>query len=236
MHEDKLSSFIDAFGKMEGPKILVHGGGPYASQLGERLGVPVKVVDGRRLTDIHTLEVVSLAYAALNKRLVATLQAAGVSALGLSGADMAIISASKRQHPTIDYGFVGDIDEVDILPLQTLLKQGVVPVICSLTCDESGQLLNTNADTIASSVASSIEADELVLCFDLPGVLTDTADPASSIPSLELDRIDELAQNGIVGGGMLPKLHNARTALEKGVKTVRITDFLNLDGGTKLVL
>ncbi|UKT63910.1 acetylglutamate kinase [Pedobacter mucosus] len=223
-----LHQFLLDFTALPGDKILVHGGGKIATELGESLGIEAKMVEGRRVTDIETLRIVTMVYAGLiNKNMVAQLQAKGSNAIGLTGADGNIIKAKKRPVKDIDYGFVGDLDEnsVSATTLNSLLKAGLVPVLCAITHDGDTQLLNTNADTIASSVAvamSSLYETRLVYCFEKKGVLIDVDDDNSVIKEIKADEFEGLKVDGIVQGGMIPKLQNAFEAITKGVSAVFI--------------
>jgi acetylglutamate kinase len=232
----KKNLLLDHFLDLSGNKVLVHGGGKTATSLASRLQVETKLIDGRRVTDERTLEVVLLAYPSINKKLVADLLAKGQDAVGLSGADMGLIISSKRVHPTIDYGFVGDIEEVNFAKLEPFFAHDIVPVICALTATREGQLLNTNADTIASSLAVEGQADELIYCFELPGVLANEDDEDSVIELLTPDKIETHIASGSISGGMIPKLFNAVEALKKGIKRVRITNYKHLDKGTIIQL
>jgi len=223
-----LHQFLLDFTALPGDKILVHGGGKIATELGESLGVEAKMIEGRRVTDIETLRIVTMVYAGLiNKNMVAQLQAKGSNAIGLTGADGNIIKAKKRPVKEIDYGFVGDLDEhsVSATTLDSLLKAGLVPVLCAITHDGDTQLLNTNADTIASSVAVAMSAlyeTRLVYCFEKKGVLRDVNDDDSVVREIKTDEFDGLKADGTVQGGMIPKLHNAFEAIKKGVSAVYI--------------
>ncbi len=227
-NSENLHQFLLDFTALPGDKILVHGGGKIATELGESLGVEAKMVEGRRITDIETLRIVTMVYAGLiNKNMVAQLQAKGSNAIGLTGADGNIIKAKKRPVKEIDYGFVGDLDEnsVSAATLDSLLKAGLVPVLCAITHDGDTQLLNTNADTIASSVAVAMSAfyeTRLVYCFEKKGVLKDVADDATVVREIRADEFDGLKADGTVQGGMIPKLHNAFEAINKGVSAVYI--------------
>ncbi|WP_316735189.1 acetylglutamate kinase [Pedobacter aquatilis] len=227
-NSENLHGFLLDFTALPGDKILVHGGGKIATELGESLGVEAKMVEGRRITDIETLRVVTMVYAGLiNKNMVAQLQAKGSNAIGLTGADGNVIKARKRPVKEIDYGFVGDLDEnsVSAETLDSLLKAGLVPVLCAITHDGATQLLNTNADTIASSVAvamSSLYDTRLVYCFEKKGVLRDVNDDASVVREIKADEFEGLKADGTVQGGMIPKLHNAFEAIKKGVLAVYI--------------
>ena len=235
----QLSLLLDSFVKVEGPKVLVHGGGRTATNLAKQLGIESKMVGGRRITDAEMLRVVTMVYGGLvNKNIVAQLQARGINALGLTGADLNLIQAHRR--PTtpegIDFGFVGDVDSADGSRLLQLLNAGITPVIAPLTHDGKGNLLNTNADTMAQTVATAIAATttsvNLTFCFELPGVMRDPADTSSLIPHLTESEFRTLVSDGTIAGGMIPKLENAFAALRAGVSSVRITNVNNLQGGT----
>ncbi|SER74114.1 acetylglutamate kinase [Pedobacter rhizosphaerae] len=227
-NSENLHRFLEDFTALPGNKILVHGGGKIATELSESLGIEAKMVDGRRITDIETLRIVTMVYAGLiNKNMVAQLQAKGSNAIGLSGADGNVIKATKRTGTAIDYGFVGDLNEasVSITTLGALLKAGLVPVLCAITHDGDSQLLNTNADTIASSVAvamSSLYDTQLVYCFEKKGVLRDINNEDSVVREIKADEFEGLKADGTVAGGMIPKLHNAFEAIKKGVAAVYI--------------
>ncbi|WP_293782890.1 acetylglutamate kinase [uncultured Pedobacter sp.] len=227
-HSENLHRFLLDFTALPGDKILVHGGGKIATEMGESLGIEAKMVEGRRITDIETLRIVTMVYAGLiNKNMVAQLQAKGSNAIGLTGADGNIIQAKKRPVKDVDYGFVGDLDEnsVSASTLDNLLKAGLVPVLCAITHDGETQLLNTNADTIASSVAVALSAlyeTRLVYCFEKKGVLKDVNDDASVVREVKTDEFEGLKADGTVAGGMIPKLHNAFEAIKKGVSAVYI--------------
>jgi acetylglutamate kinase len=224
--EALLEGVCQGFSAMEGPKILVHGGGQQASQVSKALGITPKMVDGRRITDADSLRVVVMVYGGLaNKTLVARLQALGCNAIGLSGADGGLIRARKRPPGNLDYGFVGDVEHVATATLETLLEAGLVPVFCALTHDGRGQLLNTNADTIAAELAVAlgrVRPARLYYCFDKPGVLREVADPESTIPLLDQGLFRDLLEQGKIAAGMIPKLSNAFQALERGVSEVYI--------------
>jgi len=235
-----LDTFLAGFASMPGLKVLVHGGGREATKVAARLGIETRMVDGRRITDADMLRVVTMVYGGLvNKGVVAALQARGVNALGLTGADLGCMRAVKRPVKDIDYGYVGDMDKVDTSILADLIARGVVPVMAPLSFDGKGTLLNTNADTIASSVAKALAERfdvTLVYCFEKAGVLRDPDDDASIIPLITKNSFAGLASDGTVSGGMLPKLHNAFEALGSGVKEVRITKSDAPEGGTRIVL
>lgn len=240
--EDLLAKFLDDFGNLKGLKILVHGGGNIASDISNRLGVNVKMQEGRRITDADALDIAVMTYAGLiNKNLVAKLQARHCNALGLSGADLNTIRTTKRQHPTIDYGFVGDGDEnsINTMALRQLLNLNIVPVYCAITHDGSGQLFNTNADTMASLLARSLAANyevTLSYCFEKDGVLADVDDENSVIPEMNHEQFITLKNDGTIHEGMIPKLENAFDALKKGVRRVSIKHPSNLltETGTQL--
>jgi len=236
--EKALNTFLKDFSTLEGPKILVHGGGAQASELSEKLGVKVTMKDGRRITDGDSLDVAVMVYAGLiNKKLVAKLQARKCNAVGLCGADLNVIPAQKRVHPTIDYGWVGDIEPgaINAHFLKRLMDESVVPVFCAITHDEQGQLLNTNADTIARQLANSFSghfATSLTFCMDTEGVLRDASEPNSLIDCLNEDEFQALRQSKAITDGMIPKLHNGFRALEKGTQQVMIKHSRNLLNGT----
>jgi acetylglutamate kinase len=227
-NSENLHYFLEDFSALPGDKILVHGGGKAATDLGISMGVEAKMVDGRRITDIHTLRIVTMAYAGLiNKNIVAQLQARSCNALGLTGADGNTIKAVKRPVRTVDYGFVGDLDEnsVNVATLKSLLEAGLVPVFCAITHDGDTQLLNTNADTVASAVAvamSKVYDTSLIYCFEKKGVLRDVDDDESLVSEIRMDEFETLQSEGVVSGGMIPKLHNAFEAIKSGVKEVYI--------------
>lgn len=229
-----LQHFIKDFAVLEGHKVLVHGGGKEASRLGEKLGIPATMIDGRRVTSAETLDVVTMVYAGLiNKRIVSMLQAEGVNALGLSGADGNVITATKRPANPIDYGFVGDIanEGVNTDTLQLLIENDIVPVFCAITHDGHGTMLNCNADTIASAVAigaSKISETQLIYCFEQPGVMADINNPDSLIAEITPDTYAHLKASGVVNKGMLPKIDNAFKAIDNGVKNVVIKHARNL--------
>jgi acetylglutamate kinase len=227
-NSENLYHFLKDFTALSGYKILVHGGGKVATQLSETLGVETKLVDGRRITDIETLRVVTMVYGGLiNKNIVAQLQRFGNNAIGLTGADGDFIRTKKRPVKTIDYGFVGDIDEnsVKTQNIISLMEAGFTPVFCALTHDGEGQLLNTNADTIASALAVALSKSfqtTLIYCFEKKGVLKDINDEDSLIKEIDPQRYEELKIKQIIHSGMLPKLDNAFTAISCGVKAVII--------------
>lgn len=228
---ESLARLLEDFAKIEGHKILVHGGGRSATAMAARLGIETKMVEGRRITDQAMLEVVTMVYAGLvNKNIVAGLQAHGQNALGMTGADLNIIRSRKRAKGEIDYGFVGDIEQVSKTDLANLINQGAVPVIAPLTHDGKGQMLNTNADTMASAVAAALAADykvTLVFCFEKKGVLSNPHDEESVIARITPSDFARLKEAHVITEGMIPKLDNGFDALNKGVFQIRIT---NTDG------
>lgn len=235
-----LADFVEIFSSLEGPKILVHGGGKEATRLSKDMGIETIMIEGRRVTDRATLDIVTMTYAGLiNKRIVAMLQAAGCNALGFSGADGNIIKASRRPANPIDYGFVGDIDPKDVNDtlIRILLEDGITPVVCAICHDGNGTLLNCNADSVASAVAlgaSRIAPTVLTYCFEKAGVLADVNDEESVIPLITKDNFHTLKENGTIAKGMIPKLTNALDSASKGVTEVRICKAENLltDSGT----
>lgn len=225
-NEVKLAAFIKDFAAVDGLKVLVHGGGKLATKLAADLGIEQQMIDGRRITDAATLKIVTMVYAgAINKNVVAQLQANGCDAIGLTGADGNAIKAHKRNHPTIDYGFVGDVDEVNTGLLKNLLEQNIAVVLAPITHDGNGLLLNTNADTIAQEAAkalSSIYEVELIYSFEKSGVLMDAEDDTSVIPSINPTTYRELKEKQVIFAGMIPKLDNAFAAINSGVSKVII--------------
>jgi acetylglutamate kinase len=225
-NEAALSSFLDRFAAIETPKILVHGGGKLATQLANQLGLEVKMIDGRRITDKATLELITMVYAGkINKSIVAQLQAKDCNAIGFSGADGNTIVSKKRPLKPVDFGFVGDVEKVNTKIIQVLLEHKLTPVFCALTHDKKGQLLNTNADTIASELAIGF-ADhyetELYYCFEKNGVLKDVNDENSVITKITTQTYQGLIDDHIITDGMLPKLNNCIHAIEKNVHKVCI--------------
>ena len=234
-NEASREMFLRQFAAVEGPKVLVHGGGRLATTMAERLGVKTKMIDGRRVTDKETLDIVTMVYGGLvNKQVVAQLQTMGVNAIGLTGADGGWMRSVKRPIKNgIDYGYVGDVKEVNGEHLRMLLDNGLTPVIAPITYSEEGLLLNTNADTVASETATSLAPEvHLTFCFEKAGVLRDADDESSLIPRITRESYKQLLADGIVSGGMIPKIDNAFAAIEHGVQSVRITHASNLQGGT----
>lgn len=230
-----LLQLLDNFVTIEGKKVLVHGGGRLATDLGEKLGIESRYVEGRRITDEETLKVVTMVYAGLaNKTVVSQLQARHCNALGLTGADMNVILSEKRQVKTIDYGFVGDVKKVDGERLSSLIDSGIVPVMAPLTHDKKGHLLNTNADTIAAETAKGLSPFydvSLVYCFEKPGVLMNEHDENSLIPEIFPENYRQFKAARVIHSGMIPKLDNAFDALAQGVKKVTITNVDNINTG-----
>lgn len=222
----ELSQFLTDFSKIEGYKVLVHGGGKSATKMAESIGLKPQMVDGRRITDAPMLDVAVMIYAGLiNKNIVAQLQANTTNAMGFSGADGNLIQSEKRNHPTIDYGFVGDVKKVNSKVLESLLSSEIVPVFCAITHDGNGQLLNTNADTIASELAialSEIFDVTLNFCFEKPGVLFDADDDTSVIATLNQELYSKLKSEKAIHSGMIPKLDNCFNSLSKGVSKIKI--------------
>ena len=233
--ELQLSQLLKDFGAIEGRKVLVHGGGRKATKMAERLGIETKMVNGRRITDAAMLEVVTMVYGGLvNKYLVAQLQANGINALGLTGADANVILSHKRPlKDGIDYGFVGDVDYVAHQTLAHLIEAGIIPVMAPLTHDAEGHILNTNADTIASETAKALANSydvTLIFSFEKKGVLSNPDDDDSVIPVITKEDFERYKADGTISGGMLPKIENALRAVEAGVSRVIITLATAIDG------
>lgn len=229
---DSLNQLLTDFKTISGNKILVHGGGRSATTIAAKLGIETKMVEGRRITDKEMLDVVTMVYGGLvNKNIVAGLQAKGCNAVGFTGADMDIIRAVKRPVKTIDYGLVGDVIDVNTREISMLMAQGVTPVIAPITHDGKGQLLNTNADTIASELAIAFSEHYkvfLVYCFEKDGVLSNPDDDSSLIREIDTELYKKYKADGTIGEGMIPKLDNAFMALNSGVSEVIITNSKNL--------
>ncbi len=224
---DSLQQLLADFAALPGCKVLVHGGGRSATQLASQLGIESRMIDGRRITDDEMLRIVTMVYGGLvNKNIVAGLQALGICALGLTGADMDVIRSHKRPlRNGIDYGWVGDVDRADGHRLASLIHEGIVPVIAPLTHDGQGHLLNTNADTMAQTVACALAPHfrvTLRYAFEKRGVMRDPDDPESLIPQITETDFQQLRSDGTVSGGMLPKLENAFQAIHQGVAQVVI--------------
>lgn len=231
-NEEALSSFLSSFSQLDGKKILVHGGGKIATETGQKLGIEPNYINGRRVTDADTLKLVTMVYAGLiNKNIVAQLQSLNCNALGLTGADGNVIVARKRPVKEVDFGFVGDVVAVNGQLLKQLLDAGMTPVLVPITHDAAGVLLNTNADTIAQEVAKAMSQYmdvSLVYGFEKDGVLRDASDDSSVIPVIEVSDFNALVADGVISGGMIPKLQNACDAIAAGVKQVVIGNALLL--------
>ena len=238
--EETLRNLLNDFSQVEGYKVLVHGGGRSATKLAAQLGIESKMVGGRRITDVDMLRVVTMVYGGLvNKNIVAGLQALGINALGLTGADMNLMRSDKRPVKDVDYGYVGDVKEARGDMLARLIADGVVPVLAPLTHDGHGQLLNTNADTIAGEAAKALAPYfdvTLVYCFEKKGVLRDENDDESVIPQIDKSSFERLVSDGIVQGGMIPKLENAFSAIDAGVSQVVITLASAINEGSGTVI
>ena len=248
-NEEQLSIFLKDFTRLEGYKILIHGGGKWVSEMCQKLGIEVQMVEGRRITDAPTLEVVKMMLAGVaNKNVVSKLQGYGCNAIGLTGADGNMILANKRPVKNgVDFGFVGDVVKVNHEGLKSIIETDFVPVFASMTHDAQGNLFNTNADTIASSVAVAMSEDfevELNYCFELNGVLGNINDSQSVVGEINRSNYGELKDKGTVSAGMIPKIDNAFDALKSGVKVVRIMNSQHIgrllneknNVGTKIVL
>ncbi|WGH76283.1 acetylglutamate kinase [Tenacibaculum tangerinum] len=225
-NEKALHSFLADFAELKGPKVLVHGGGKLASEMATKLNIPVTMIEGRRVTDAQTLDVITMVYAGkINKQIVAQLQAHNTNAVGFTGADGNTIVSVKRPAKPIDYGFAGDVITVNPEIPTLLINNDVTPVFCAITHTKNGQLLNTNADTIASEIAIGLSnnfATELYYCFEKPGVLTDVENDDSVIEHINIESYRKLKADGVIFEGMLPKLDNCFHALKNKVKTVHI--------------
>lgn len=233
--EAQLNSLLQHFTAIEGRKVLVHGGGRRATQVAAQLGIESKMVNGRRITDAEMLQVVTMVYGGLvNKNLVAKLQAQGVNALGLTGADMDVLRSHRRPIKNgVDYGFVGDVDKADGARLQQLIEQGITPIMAPLTHDGAGNILNTNADTIAAETAKALAPYydvTLIFCFEKAGVLADANDDSSVIPAINHEDFSRYVADGTISGGMIPKIENALAAVDAGVERVIITLANAIDG------
>lgn len=233
--EQQLQQLLRDFSDIKGRKVLVHGGGRKATKTAAALGIESQMVGGRRITDEKMLEVVTMVYGGLvNKNLVTQLQAHGVKALGLTGADIDVIRSHRRPlKDGIDFGYVGDVDRVDGQMLATLIENGITPVMAPLTHDGQGHLLNTNADTIASETAKALAAHydvTLIFSFEKKGVLADPDDDESVIPFITRADFDRYKADGTISGGMIPKIENALAAVDKGVSKVIITLATAIDG------
>lgn len=239
--EAQLAQLLKDFSAIDGRKVLVHGGGRRATKVAAQLGIETKMINGRRITDSNMLEVVTMVYGGLvNKNVVAKLQAQNVNALGLTGADIDVIRSHKRPlKDGVDYGFVGDVDRADGDKLHTLIDAGIVPVMAPLTHDGQGNILNTNADTIAGETAKALAKHydvTLVFCFEKKGVLSNPDDEESVIPIITRTDFERYIADGTISGGMIPKIENAFNAIDAGVKQVLITkaDNLGFNNGTTI--
>ncbi|MEG1915929.1 MAG: acetylglutamate kinase [Muribaculaceae bacterium] len=234
---DSLQQLLEDFASIDGNKLLVHGGGRSATKLAERLGVKTTMVEGRRITDDAMIEIVTMVYGGLvNKRIVAGLQAKNVNALGMTGADMNIILSEKRAVKETDYGWVGDVKIANGTTLSKLISTEIVPVIAPLTHDGKGNMLNTNADTMAGETAKSLAKlydVTLIFCFEKEGVLRDENDDNSAIAEMTKPLYEQLRKDGVINGGMIPKLDNSFSTIEAGVKEVIITKASNLNDISK---
>ncbi|MEO5944208.1 MAG: acetylglutamate kinase [Ferruginibacter sp.] len=243
--EHKLSSFLKDFAEIKEKKILVHGGGKLATKVAEAVGIQQQMVDGRRITDAETLKVVTMVYAGyINKNIVAMLQAESCNAIGLCGADSNVIQAHKRTGASIDYGFVGDVDEVNSEFIKTILQTNTSIVFAPITHNTKGQLLNTNADTVANEIAKAMQAFydvALIYCFEKDGVLMDASDDASVIKEITTSSFVTLKNDHIISAGMIPKLDNAFAALNAGVQQViignaeKLAALINHQSGTAII-
>lgn len=226
-NEASLQQLLDGFATLDGPKVLVHGGGRTATDLATRMGIETQMVDGRRITDADMLSIVTMVYGGLvNKHVVAALQSRGIQALGLTGADMDVIRSHRRAPNPIDFGFVGDVDRVNADALCSLIGKGITPVMAPLTHDGQGQLLNTNADTIAGETAKALASHyevTLIYCFEHAGVLRTPKDENSVISHINAASFEALVTDGTISGGMIPKIQNSLQAVAAGVKRVIIT-------------
>lgn len=232
---EQLAQLLTDFAAIPGKKVLVHGGGRRATKVAAALGIESKMVNGRRITDAQMLEVVTMVYGGLvNKNLVAKLQAKGVNALGLTGADMDVIHSHKRPvKDGVDFGYVGDVECANGKMLQTLIQEGITPVMAPLTHDGNGNILNTNADTIASETAKALAPYydvTLIYSFEKKGVLSNPDDDNSVISVITRSDFEKYQADGTIGGGMIPKIENALAAVDAGVKEVIITLATAIDG------
>ena len=244
-NESALSDFLDTYAKIEGPKVLVHGGGKLATRMATQLGIETQMVNGRRITDDAMLPIAVMVYAGLiNKQITAQLQARGCDAMGISGADAKLIQSHKRPIEPINYGYVGDFEasDVNVVRLRQLIEIGINPVFSAITADKEGQLLNTNADTIASNLAVALATEykvALVYCFERKGVLQDMNNEDSVITTINQENFTQLKQQGVIADGMLPKITNALAAVNQGVNRVCIKkaeDLLDEMAGTTIKL
>ena len=238
--EETLQQLLKDFTAIPGAKVLIHGGGRSATKIAAQLGIESQMVNGRRITDAEMLKVVTMVYGGLvNKTIVSRLQAEGINALGLTGTDMDIIRSHKRPVKDVDYGFVGDVDAVNAALLSDLIQKGIVPVIAPLTHDGKGNILNTNADTIAGETAKALAKYfnvTLFYCFEKKGVLQDADDDESVIPYINEEAFKQYVEEGVIVGGMIPKLENAFNAIHAGVNKVVITLASAIDGKSGTII
>lgn len=232
--KEKLHSFLAMFNTVKCPKILVHGGGKVATEISSRLGIEAKMVNGRRITDLQTLEIIVMVYSGINKSITAQLNSIGTKSIGVCGADLNMVPSTKRQKGDIDYGFVGDVvpENIPTHAWQLFLDSGICPVVAPITIDNTGQLLNTNADTIASSLAqalSKIYSVKLIYCFEKNGVLRNPSDENSVIARIDREEYLRLKEQKIISDGMIPKLDNAFDAMKQGVDKVIIGHALEME-------
>ncbi|MGM0933235.1 MAG: acetylglutamate kinase [Bacteroidota bacterium] len=228
-NEAKFAEFLGDFVALEGPKILVHGGGNLATEIAGKLGYKTQMFEGRRITDVDSIKVITMVYGGfINKNIVAKLQGLGNNAIGLSGADGMSIVSKKRPVKEVDYGFVGDVEKVNSEFINSILKQQITPVFSAISCTEEGLLLNTNGDSVAAEIAkamSSIYETKLYFCFEKKGVLANTEDDDSVIEKITREKYQKLLEEKVISDGMLPKLHNCFQALENSVKNIFLGDF-----------
>ncbi len=239
---EALESFIKDFVQLPSPKVLIHGGGKLATKLSERLGIETHMINGRRITDKDTLDVVTMVYAGLvNKNIVAKMQREQCNAVGLCGADANVIPATRRSPVPVDFGYVGDIDasQINVSFIDALLQQQITPVFCALTHDGKGSILNSNADSVTSAIAIALtrlgEVD-LTFCLELPGVMRDINDKDSLIPDIDAAAYVRLKEEGVISKGMIPKIDNAFSAIRQGVRRVIIKDAKNLNNDTGTII
>lgn len=224
--EDKprFQEFLMDFSALDGPKILVHGGGNFATEIATKLGYETKMLDGRRITDANSMQVITMVYGGfISKNIVANLQKLGSNAIGLCGADGRSIVSRKREVKEIDYGYVGDIEAINVDFIGSLLKQDIIPVFSAISYSEEGEILNTNADSVAAEISKAMSRDyetELYYCFEKKGVLANAEDDESVIQFLDREKYQQLLEEKVISDGMLPKLHNCFQALENGVSRI----------------
>lgn len=236
-NEENLDSFLETFSKLNGPKILVHGGGKMATELSDRLGYKTIMKDGRRITDANAMDVITMVYAGLiNKKIVAKLQGLKSNAVGLCGADGKSIVSKKRVVKETDFGFVGDVEEINTAFISSLMTTDIIPVFSAISCSREGELFNTNADSVAAEIAIAFSDKyntELFFCFEKSGVLKDPLNDNSVIELLDTQTYQNLLKENIISEGMLPKLHNCFYALENAVSEVYLGGPNLLQNGSK---